>query len=100
MIPEIMVQLFYTVDENFVAGRWRLASDEMMGVPASQYGKTWHADYWEAWSPTVKAQWEAGCINSHLSCAIGELGTGQLIKGMQQDGGYVLQPKVPLSSLN
>lgn len=100
MIPEIMVQLFYTVDENFVSGKWRLASDDAMGVPPAQYGKTWHADYWEAWSPTIKALWESGCINRHLTCSIGQLGNGMLIKGMQNDGVLPTQAKVPLSSIN
>jgi hypothetical protein len=37
-------------------------------------------DYWEAWSPTVKATWHRTCINQHLSCAGGDLGDGTQIK--------------------
>lgn len=98
-VPEVMVQLFYLADANFVAGKWRLASDDMMGVPSTEYGKTWHADYWEAWSPVVKKLWQDNCIDKHLTCASGWLGNGQAVKGMDQALVAPAQPKVSLSGL-
>jgi hypothetical protein len=97
MIPEIAIQAFYTVDANLVAGKWHLASDEM--VPGAPAGKTLHMDYWEAWSPVVKDLWQTYCINGHLSCSSGTLGNGQDVKGMQQVGPYPSHVLVPLSSL-
>ena len=39
-------------------------SDEM--VTGMKRGATFHLDYWEAWSPTVKAAWQQFCIDGHL----------------------------------
>jgi hypothetical protein len=72
----------FTTDANFVAGKWRLSSDDhashMSGqrVPA---GSTLHFDYWEAWSPTVKAAWQQHCINGAKSCSNGDLGNGTMV---------------------
>jgi hypothetical protein len=79
-IPQMTLMAFYTVDANFIAGKWHLASDEML--PAAPAGSTFHADYWEAWSPTVRKTWEDNCIDGHLNCAGGDLGNGTVIKGM------------------
>lgn len=56
-IPEVAISAFFTVDANFLAGKWRLASDEMM--PGAVPGSTLHMDYWEAWSPAIKAIWQS-----------------------------------------
>ena len=97
-IPEIALQAFFRVDANFIDGKWSLASDAMApaGAPA---GSTLHADYWEAWSPTVKNMWQTGCIDRHLSCNVGELGNGQTLPGMSQVGPYPNHVLVPLSSI-
>jgi hypothetical protein len=71
---------FYVVDANFEAGNWRLSSDAM--VPGAVPGSTFHADYFEAWSPTVRDTWLQYCTNGHLQCAGGDLGNGTRIKGM------------------
>lgn len=98
VIPELAAQFFFTTDANFAAGKWRLSSDEMM--PGTMPGKTWHMDYWEAWSAPIKAIWEKNCINGHLSCSSGELGDGTYIKGMESpDGGWPRHVVVPLSSI-
>ncbi|NUR45063.1 MAG: DUF1996 domain-containing protein [Sphingomonas sp.] len=91
-IPEIAIQGFFRTDANFLAGKWHLASDEMMQgtVP----GATLHMDYWEAWSPTMKALWNANCIDGHLTCSSGNVGDGRQIKGMSMSGmgNHVLVP--------
>jgi hypothetical protein len=78
VIPNLEVQVAYTIDANFVAGKWLLDSDRQMDASGMQVvpGSTWHMDYWEAWSPTVKATWHRTCINQKLSCAGGDLGDG------------------------
>jgi hypothetical protein len=81
-IPEIALQAFFRTDANFVAGKWLLSSDAMF--PSLKRGATLHFDYWEAWSPVVKNLWQTGCINGHLSCNVGETGTGKTVSGMAQ----------------
>ena len=99
VIPTITMQAFYTVDANFIAGKWHLSSDEM--VPGAAAGTTLHGDYWEAWSPIVKNIWETYCINAHKSCSNGGLGNGQKIKGMDSlaPNGFPGEVLVPLSSI-
>lgn len=97
-IPEIASSFFFKIDAAFLAGKWRLSSDEMH--PGIAPGTTLHMDYWEAWSPPVKATWQANCIDRHLSCNLGNLGNGQQIKGMQTPaGGWPVGVKVPLGSI-
>lgn len=96
-IPEIALQAFFRTDANFANGKWHLSSDEM--VAGVLPGTTLHADYWEAWSNTVKNIWQTNCINGHLSCSAGDLGNGQEAKGMQQVGSFPNHVLVPLSSI-
>jgi hypothetical protein len=98
ILPELAASFFFKVDANFVAGKWRLSSDEM--YPDRAAGTTMHMDYWEAWSPTVKAAWQANCIDRQLSCNNGNLGNGQQVKGMETPpGGFPVPAKVPLASI-
>ena len=96
-IPEVAVSAFFSVDDNFFAGKWHLSSDEMM--PGTVPGSTLHMDYWEAWSDPVKALWQKNCIDGHLSCSAGNVGDGREIKGMQQVGSVPNHELVPLSSI-
>jgi hypothetical protein len=96
-LPNLEVQVAFTVDANFVAGKWHLSSDEMVAnaIP----GSTWHMDYWEAWSPSVKATWHKYCINGHETCAGGDLGNGtQIIGGSEPPGGWTKHQLVPVPS--
>ena len=61
------------------AARMHLSSDAM--VPNAEPGTTFHADYFEAWDPTVKAMWTDNCINKMLNCSGGDLGNGLQLKG-------------------
>jgi hypothetical protein len=87
----------FTTDVNFVAHKWHLSSDEM--VPGAPAGSTLHFDYWEAWSPGVKATWQFYCIDQSLNCAGGELGDGT---AMNHDdmGPRPMHQLVPLSSIH
>jgi hypothetical protein len=62
-----------------VASGMHLSSDAM--VPNAAPGTTFHADYFEAWDPTVKAMWTDNCINRMLNCSGGDLGNGKQLKG-------------------
>jgi hypothetical protein len=81
--------IHYTTDANFVAGKWHLASDEMVPGfvvgPNSPVlaGSTLHFDYFEGWSPTIKATWQQDCVDAHRSCSSGDLGNGTRIKGAE-----------------
>ncbi len=103
LIPDIFVRMVFTTDANFVAGKWRLSSDDMLAQMTGQpvaAGTTLHFDYMEGWSPTVKAMWQQNCIDGHLSCSGGALGNGQEIKGSgPPPGGWVRHQLVPLSSV-
>jgi hypothetical protein len=96
-VPQIALQTFYTIDANFLAGKWHYASDEM--TPGKPAGYTFHADYWEAWSPVVKNDWQTGCIDKQLSCNVGELGNGQSVKGMSQDVPFPTHILIALASI-
>lgn len=82
LIPNYSGHIDYTTDANFTAGKWKLSSDEHashMSGAAVAAGSTLHFDYFEAWSPPVKAQWEKGCLEMHKSCNRGDLGNGKMI---------------------
>jgi hypothetical protein len=76
-IPNMEVLIYFTVDANFA--KWHLSSDEM--VPGAAAGSTFHMDYWEAWSPTIKSEWQTNCINGHYSASSGDLCNGTEIVG-------------------
>jgi hypothetical protein len=94
-MPAISIIAFYTPDANFAANKWHLSSDEM--VPGAKPGTTFHADYLEGWSPTVRDGWLKTCIDGHLSCAGGDFGNGTYIKGMTVPAGP--SQLVPLASI-
>lgn len=103
LIPDMQFQWHYTVDENFTKGLWRLSSDDMLsqmtGKPV-EAGYTMHMDYWEAWSPEVKAIWQKYCIDGHETCAGGDLGNGTQIKGADTPaGGFPKHQLVPLTDI-
>ena len=98
-LPGIAYSWFFNTDANFLAGRWRLSSDDMLaqmtGKPVVA-GTTLHMDYFEAWSPIAKARWIQNCINRHLTCSNMELGDGTEGKdGGVPAGGWMVQPLVP-----
>lgn len=74
-IPVFAWQQFFLTDASFAAGKWRLSADEAMTTEVAA-GTTLHMDYWEGWSPTWKAMWQAGCIDGHRSCSGGIDGIG------------------------
>ena len=94
LIPQISIRLVWTTDANFAAGKWRFSCDDMTATKVA--GSCGHFDYWEAWSPTVKATWQKYCIDAHKSCSGGDLGNGTQIKGLvrwpQQWVRHVLVP--------
>ena len=100
VIPSLQIQYHYTIDANFVAGKWHLSSDDMVAQMTGQpvvAGSTLHFDYWEAWSPTVKATWQKYCVNGHLTCAGGDLGNGTDIKsGDFPPGGPPIHQLIPV----
>lgn len=113
-LPGISIQAFYLIDAAFIAHRWRVASDEMAAgcyngttTVAVTAGCTYHGDYFEAWSPTVRDKWFNKCIWAHNSCST-ELGDGTSLKGgginydgtgIDQNGGQKVRPDdvVPLT---
>jgi hypothetical protein len=79
-------KVYWEIDDDFVAGKWHLSSDEMVsGMVSTEPGETMHMDFTNAWSPTVQAQWESTCEDNGTSCGSGDLGNGTEIK----DGGIL-----------
>jgi hypothetical protein len=80
-LPQISLLLSYMVDQDFVDGGWRLATDEMAYCYDTLHlaGCTEHGDYWEAWSDSVRDTWYAHCNNAHNSCT-NDLGDGTSLK--------------------
>jgi hypothetical protein len=74
VIPTFTLGAWYPV-----AAGMHLSSDAM--VPGAAPGTTFHADYFEAWDPAVKAMWTENCINRMLNCSAGDLGNGMQLKG-------------------
>jgi hypothetical protein len=92
-IPNMEVLIQFTVDANL--SKWHLSSDEM--VPGAANGSTFHMDYWEAWSPTIKTEWHTNCINGHYSASSGDLCNGtEIIGGGVPNGGWPAQQYVPV----
>lgn len=95
-ITGISIQVFYTVDQAFRDGKWRLSSDEMagtctgtavtLGSSSTTVGCTYHGDYWEGWSPTIREKWYNQCILAHNTCS-NDFGDGTGMK--HDDAGYV-----------
>lgn len=82
-LPTISVQAFYLIDDAFLAHKWHLSSDEMAtscSGAAVTAGCTYHMDYWEAWSPTVRDTWFNKCIWAHNSGST-EICDGNGLKG-------------------
>jgi hypothetical protein len=98
LMPTISYQWLYTVDENFVAGKWALASDAQMGAAGMDViaGTTLHMDYFEAWSTKAKSTWFRTCINGPMSCSSGDQGDGTAVKGMGEPAqGWKIHQLVP-----
>lgn len=78
-LPNLAYQWYFTTNATFVAGDWRLASDDQMSKMMGKTvipGTTLHMDYFEAWSPEIKGRFHASCINKHENCNNGDLGDG------------------------
>ena len=81
-IPALTLSVAYRIAAGDTPTQWRFSSDEMH--PELAAGSTMHADYFEAWDPTVKAMWTDNCIDKKLNCVGGALGNGYSIIGASQ----------------
>lgn len=71
-IPQLTIRFNYKVEEGDFPKLWHLSSD-MGAVP----GSSLHADYIEAWEPSVRETWQRLVIDGHLSTSNGNLGNGK-----------------------
>jgi hypothetical protein len=92
---QISLLLSYRVDPTFLAGKWHLSSDEMAACYDTNglAGCTDHADYWEAWSDSVRDTWYTHCDFPHNSCT-NDLGDGTALKfvNLNSDGSANTRP--------
>jgi hypothetical protein len=102
-LPNLAYQWYFTTNAAFVAGHWRLSSDDMMSQMTGKTvipGSTLHMDYFEGWSPTIKAAFHGNCIDKHENCNNGDLGNGIEMKESQVPPGFFPVPApVALSSI-
>ena len=94
IIPEFQLGAWYTTDTT--AKNWYLSSDRMPGMPPSEPGTTFHADWFGAWEDSILALWTANCIEKLLSCSGGDLGNGQQISTL---AGYNYGSKTVLADI-
>jgi len=102
-LPNLAYQWYFTTNAAFTAGKWRLASDDMMSQMMGRAvipGSTLHMDYFEAWSPFARAAFHGNCIDKHLNCNNGDFGTGMQMKEASVPAGFFpIPPLVPISSI-
>lgn len=78
IIPVFTMSASFSIHPGDSPALWHLASDHM--VPSAAPGSTFHSDYWEAWEPSIRLRWEAGCIDAFRNCSDGDLGDGAIMK--------------------
>ena len=78
VMPVFTLGAFFTLQAGDDLRTWHFSSDEMR--PDLPAGSTFHADYFEAWDPTIKAEWQANCIDKELNCSGGNLGDLRKLK--------------------
>ncbi len=84
VIPGFQLSAWYSILPGDDTSKWSLSSDAMH--PDLPKGTTFHADYFEAWDPAVKAMWTANCIDKMLNCSAGVLGEGHTLNNAAVQG--------------
>lgn len=79
LIPQMTVAVFWHVNDAEGTAYWRLSSDHNGQTP----GQSAHADYWEAWEPSVSAEFVEHCIRARRNCNNGNLGNGWALTEVQ-----------------
>lgn len=78
VIPTFTLGAWFS--QGAVAEPWHLSSDVMPDGTVMTAGTTFHADYFEAWEPTVRQMWHDNCVNKLLNCSGGDLGNSRQMK--------------------
>jgi hypothetical protein len=76
LIPTLTQTHAYAVLPGDDPTLWAYSSDIAAGA---EPGTTYHADYQEAWEPSVRLTWEGHCIDKLLNCSDGNLGNGTIL---------------------
>jgi peptidoglycan hydrolase-like protein with peptidoglycan-binding domain len=74
-LPELSLNISWRVETTGQARNMRLSSD-MNGNPA---GVTMHADFFEAWQPSIKQAFVENCLNESKDCNAYLLGDGRTL---------------------
>lgn len=74
-LPELALNISWKVETSGQARNFRLSSD-MNGNPA---GVTIHADFFEAWQPSIKQAFVENCLNESKDCHAYLLGDGRTL---------------------
>ena len=79
-LPEITMNVIYTITAADAPQRWRLASDAYDANQPGGYSS--HADWFNGWKPDVMATWIRNCDQASMDCKAGLLGNGKLLLGV------------------
>ncbi len=74
-LPEISMNLKYTVEESGTDTYLRLSSDNYAGPG----GFSMHADWFNGWDPATLKLWVTNCINPSKDCHSALMGNGQYL---------------------
>jgi hypothetical protein len=76
-IPEITYNIRYKMPTTGGTKGWRLSSDMYDATKPGGYSA--HADYFEAWDPTISSAFVKNCDNKQVDCHSHLLGDGRMI---------------------
>jgi hypothetical protein len=93
LLPQFTLSATWKMRPGDDLAQWRLASDQMPGMPALPPGASMHSDWFGAWDPETLRTWTANCIDAKKSCVDGDLGDGT---GMKRPAsfGYLAEPRL------
>jgi hypothetical protein len=74
-MPVITVKMVYPILPGDNIANWRLTSDTYQG-PA---GYSLHADWFNAWDPTIMDVWLKNCLRAGNDCQAHMLGDGRVM---------------------
>jgi hypothetical protein len=80
IIPVFTMGVEYSIEPGDDPALWHLASDHMLPEAIRRAGASFHSDYFEAWTESIRLRWEAACIDKLLNCSDSNLGDGQIMK--------------------
>ncbi len=77
-VPVISLHIRYRQTTVDTSG-WKLASDSYTISSSQPGGLSAHADFMEAWDPTIRDEFTLNCIKAARDCGVRDLGDGRIL---------------------